>query len=330
MIDSPPIRFVIIGAGSIGAFQSGVSGLLNHDAAICANNDSYLESFCDIDIEKAALAGKMWNCASTSCIDEALGTNPEVIVVATPDSTHADVLRKILACSPKIVLCEKPLTTQIEESRNLALLYRGAGVKLLVNYQRRFDSEVIKLKNKFVQGHTGGLISGVVYYSKGILHNGSHAIDLLRFIFGEPLWFMKSSSRSDYFIDDHTVAGLIGFQTGEIAMLGCDERAFSIFEVDLIFDNLRFRYSCSGTEVALYSVRPDPNFDGYYELLLDEVKQSGFCESMPAVISHIVQMARFCSNEESAISAENAVKTQEVCQRIADSPLHCRINFEKN
>jgi len=50
---------------------------------------------------------------------------------------------------------------------------------------------VTELKRKFEVGGLGKFLRGTAYYSKGLMHKGSHAIDLLRFIFGDAKCFLS-------------------------------------------------------------------------------------------------------------------------------------------
>ena len=58
-------------------------------------------------------------------------------------------------------------------------------VALLINYIRRFEPGVVALKETIQRREFGDIYKGVAWYSKGILHNGSHYIDFLRFLLGE-------------------------------------------------------------------------------------------------------------------------------------------------
>ncbi len=58
---------------------------------------------------------------------------PDLVTVATPNRTHFEIARAFLAAGCH-VLCEKPLTTTVEEAEALVAAARGTGRILAVNY----------------------------------------------------------------------------------------------------------------------------------------------------------------------------------------------------
>ena len=56
------------------------------------------------------------------------------------------------------------------------------GFSLAVNYYRRY-SEIYHQLRKIIHKDAGKLVKGVCLYGKGFLQNGSHALDLLNFLF---------------------------------------------------------------------------------------------------------------------------------------------------
>jgi predicted dehydrogenase len=61
-----------------------------------------------------------------------------------------------------------------------------------VNYSRRFDFDISKLKADIQAGLCGQLRSIVGYYNKGVLNNGLHMIDLLNLLVG-PMALVKGN-----------------------------------------------------------------------------------------------------------------------------------------
>jgi hypothetical protein len=64
-------------------------------------------------------------------------------------------------------------------------VWEKAECVLAVNYMRRFEPGAASLKKRIESGEFGSIFKGVAWYSKGIMNNGSHFIDLLRFWLGE-------------------------------------------------------------------------------------------------------------------------------------------------
>lgn len=108
-----------------------------------------------------------------------------VVVIASPTVQHGAVLSEVLSHStPNAILCEKPLSYDLAEAREMVEACEGAGVMLFVNYMRRADPGVIEVKKRIESGKIASPIKGFAWYSKGFLHNGSHFFNLLEFWLG--------------------------------------------------------------------------------------------------------------------------------------------------
>ncbi|MCX6723043.1 MAG: Gfo/Idh/MocA family oxidoreductase, partial [Candidatus Staskawiczbacteria bacterium] len=112
-------------------------------------------------------------------------TQPDIVSICVPDGQHFLILKKIIKYKPKLVICEKPITTKIVDTEKIIKLYKKNKISVLVNYSRRFDVVIQQLKKDLSENKYGRVVSASGIYSKGILHNGSHLIDLASFLFGK-------------------------------------------------------------------------------------------------------------------------------------------------
>jgi predicted dehydrogenase len=78
----------------------------------------------------------------------------EAIHVATPPSTHAALARMVLDAG-KALLCEKPLTVDVEEARGLAELARARRARAAVNFPFASSPAVEALERRIREGATG-------------------------------------------------------------------------------------------------------------------------------------------------------------------------------
>jgi predicted dehydrogenase len=172
---------------------------------------------------------------------------PDVVVVATPTETHFNVIKTTLALHrPKVILCEKPLSYSTEEGRQIVDLCKKSRVGLYLNYIRRCDPGVDEIKNRISSGKIITPCKGVVWYSKGLIHNGSHFLDLLSFWLGA----VKSA---DIINKGRRIGGCdsepdvhFRFQNGIIVFLSAQEEKISHYSIELMSDNGRLRYERSG------------------------------------------------------------------------------------
>ena len=127
---------------------------------------------------------KHFDCPAYSTIEEALANHSvEVVAIAVPTSEHAGALRKVLELSdPLAFICEKPLAGSIEDARLIVEMCSAANVGLYVNYNRCSAPGVIEVKRMIDTGELKPPFRGVIWYSKGFIHNGSHFFNLLELV----------------------------------------------------------------------------------------------------------------------------------------------------
>ncbi len=103
----------------------GVGGMGKSDlGSIASHANVEIAAICDVDSGNLAVAQKMFPNAKAyadfrEMISE-LGDQVDGVVVSTPDHTHATAVMTALNAS-KPVYCQKPLTHEIFESRQLRL-----------------------------------------------------------------------------------------------------------------------------------------------------------------------------------------------------------------
>ncbi|MBQ9977332.1 MAG: Gfo/Idh/MocA family oxidoreductase [Clostridia bacterium] len=99
---------------------------------------------------------------------------PDTVIVTSIDSTHDKYIIEALnfGCD---VICEKPLTTTFEKSRNILEAERKSGKKVTVTFNLRFHGLFMELKKQISSGVIGDILS--VHYN----------------------WMLNEAHGSDYF-----------------------------------------------------------------------------------------------------------------------------------
>jgi predicted dehydrogenase len=187
-----------------------------------------------------------------------------VVVIAAPTAGHRTLLNEVLLYStPKVILCEKPLAYDLAEAREMVEVCESAGVKLFVNYMRRADPGAIEVKKRIESGEIAAPIKGVVWYSKGFLHNGSHFFNLLEFWLGGFLNAKVLDSGRLWDNQDPEPDVRVEFERGTLVFLAAWEEAFSHYTIELLSRSGRLRYEQGGESIAWQSTYADPLFAGY-------------------------------------------------------------------
>jgi len=202
---------------------------------------------------------------------------PDVVVIASPTAQHSAVLKEVLAQSrPQLVLCEKPLAYGLEEAREMVAACESAGVKLLVNYVRRADPGAIQIKSLIESGQIAGPIKGVVWYSKGFLHNGSHFFNLLEFWLGPFVQAKLLDAGRKWGDHDAEPDVQVEFERGRVVFMAAWEESYSHYTVELLSPSGRLRYEQGGEAIAWQPTQAHSTLAGYKVLqTLPEVVPNG-------------------------------------------------------
>jgi predicted dehydrogenase len=264
----------IIGLGRIGLgydLSSGAEEILSHSKAFMHHPGFELVGGVDPDgVKRAAFEQFTGVKAWTDVADMLDRLRPQVVAVASPTHSHMAMVELAVAHGPLAILCEKPLATMADEGQRMVDLCRQTGVLLGVNYMRRFDPALQAMGRELRAGLLGEVYKGTLWYSKGLLHNGSHYLDLLLDWLG-PL--------EDFDILDpgptQTLAGpepdvVFRFASGcRLYALAAREERYSLIDLDLVGTSGRLRYANLGATLERWTTREDPMFPGY--TILDKV-----------------------------------------------------------
>lgn len=314
MLKKDKYKAVILGAGRIGAqFDNSKSKkVLTHAHAFKKHPKIELVGFFDIKKEAAAKAAQKWGVLALANFADIEKLEPDIVSICTPDESHFELLKKVTVLKPKIVICEKPLTIDLGQAREIAELFNGLKIPVVVNFTRRFDLVVREIKNKVERGEWGRVLCASACYTKGIIHNGSHLIDLCRFIFGEVKKQKIFYSIKDYMGKDKTVAGFIEFEKcPQFHLMAGDERSYSFFEVDILFEKKRVKIIDPGFLYSIQSVVADPIYAGFKCLDNPKILKT----TLDNAITNLVKEAVDYLEKKSPLTSGllNALQTQEVC-----------------
>lgn len=125
-----------------------------------------------------------WNVPAFETAEAAAHLAPDILVLASPPGARADILEAL----PSVhgVLAEKPLG----DADGTALTEEAArrGIPVQVNYWRRGDATLGALAAGGLGERIGDVQAATGVYGNGLANNGSHLIDMIRMLLGEPRW----------------------------------------------------------------------------------------------------------------------------------------------
>lgn len=261
-------KCIIIGLGQIGMgydLEHEKDKVYTHAKAFSESPDFDLIGGVDLSKTKRDLFSQKYKVNTYLDIESAIKVKrADLIIIASPTEKHYSILKQILNCSlPKAVLCEKPLAFDIHDAEEMVNLCKKYGVKLFVNYMRRSDPGVIEIKKRIKSRKILTPIKGVVWYSKGFIHNGSHFFNLLEFWLGTYIKSQVLSSGRSLDNSDSEPDVEVDFKNGKVIFISAWEEAFSHYTIELVSKSGRLRYDNGGELITWNSVQIDPDIPGY-------------------------------------------------------------------
>lgn len=126
-----PLKVAVVGCGNIGP---------NHARAYAANGKTDLVGVADIDTAKAAAFAKKFGSTPYDSVEALLADqDPDVVSVATPPGTHAEIALAVLAAG-RSVLLEKPPVLSLAELDAVADAERDSAGTVYGIFQHRHGS----------------------------------------------------------------------------------------------------------------------------------------------------------------------------------------------
>lgn len=311
-------KVAIIGSGNIASsFDSPDSkDVLTHAHAYSLHPEFALCGFVDPDFSKAIIAAKKWGGRAYQTVEYLLKSErPEIVSVCSPDETHSKVVGQLEGKDILGGIIEKPLAATLNDARYIAKSPLVKDGNFLVNYSRLFVPEFQKLKQDFCKGDYGRLVSVSGYYGKGLIHNGSHMVSLLHWLFGNIKIVKKLSSIKDFTENDPSISAVLEFPVGAIGVLyAIDSRLYTIFELDLLFEKVRLRMTDSGHKLEVYKLEKSKKYLGYTMMNSKEVITTSLGRSLSFAVENLYHWLE--GSQPPLSTVQEAFNVQKICQDI--------------
>jgi len=141
------VKLALLGAGRIGQV---------HARAISMITDAQLKYVFDPIPEAADAIVDRYGAIEAS-MDEILGDHEvQAVLICTPSDQHADQIQRAVIAG-KAVFCEKPISTNVETTRETLKVVDANQGCLMLGFQRRFDTHFAALKAKLADKTVGPL-----------------------------------------------------------------------------------------------------------------------------------------------------------------------------
>ena len=212
------MRFGLIGAGAIGKIRAD---------ALAKSPSCELVAVSDLDEARArsAATGATYYADANELV---AAKDVDAIIISTPPPLH-EPLAAAAALAGKHVLVEKPMAATPGACERMILAARKAGTLLTVGYNHRYFDALKLVRDVVASGDIGALSHVRAYtghsglaefkapwmYDKevmgggALMDNGTHVIDLVRYIIGDP-------------------TEVFGFATNKVWKLGVEDEGIAL------------------------------------------------------------------------------------------------------
>ncbi|MDB5665068.1 Gfo/Idh/MocA family oxidoreductase [Cypionkella sp.] len=179
---------------AVGVIGTGVMGAEHARLLREEINGAQLAAVCDADAGRADAAAQ-----GAAVFTDALGLirsdKVEVVVIASPDATHAELALACIAAG-KPVLCEKPIAATAAEGLQIVEAEASLGLRLVtVGFMRRFDAGYVEMRAARIAGQIGAPVllhnihrnvSAPEWFTGAMAVTNSlvHEIDISRWLLG--------------------------------------------------------------------------------------------------------------------------------------------------
>jgi len=264
MPKKPTVPCALLGAGRIGSLLE-TDKLrekpASHAGAIFHNPDCYLLACADPDPQRQALFSRQWNFPASRIFSQAEELfkvhKPGVVHIACDTDAHLEVLKQCLDQKIPVIVLEKPLGKNLEESEACLPLVQAAeknrSSRIIVNHERRFARDYKAAKAHIQNKSFGELLSvqARLYMGKTrklsqvLWHDATHLVDILRFLAGPWSVQQVEASNTDaqgnlWVLGRSEQTNALGFPI-DLNLEIASGREYLCFEIELNFSKGRLR-----------------------------------------------------------------------------------------
>ena len=273
------VRFAVVGGGMGKAHIKGIESI----------PEAKLTAFCDINEEKAQAIAEEHGLEKyyTDYYEMLRDGGFDCIVLCTPDQIHREQCVAALEAGYH-VLCEKPLALNMEDCRAIDAAAKAASGKFMVGQICRKTPGFIKAKELIDAGKIGDIFFIESEYAHDYAHiaspwrwdpvnlrpaitgGGCHAVDLIRWLAGDPVEVMSYSNHKvllDKPVDDCSIS-IMKFENNVIGKVFCSIGCKRNYTMRTLIYGTKGTIICDNRspEISLYTMgKLDQNGHELYE-----------------------------------------------------------------
>jgi predicted dehydrogenase len=184
---------------------------------------------------------------------------PDIVSVCTSARPRPGIVIDCAQAGVKAIWAEKPISFSLAEADAMVDVCRRHDVRLAINCSRHWDVFWNTVRDLIDAGEIGAVQQVTAYGPSHISHNGSHLLDLVRYLAGgEVRWVfgeMESDAKAEL-DDDLQGNGYLAFDNGVRAYVRTMPAGGAYWEFEVIGERGRIRSLSNGREYEWWQVPP--------------------------------------------------------------------------
>lgn len=258
----------LVGLGQIGAlYDLDSDNIISHINAITRDKRFNLcfaydpnEKNCDLVRTKYVSCNIYKNLLDLESADLEI----DLLVIASPTEFHLQSITELLVyLNPTIILCEKPLSSNLVDAEKIAELCNKRNITVVTNYMRR-SLPTIKIIKEKLNNHLYSKHEIIIKYSGCFQNNGSHFLDLMSYFYKPPIKVIHFSSEitSQSLLK---VRATIAHDNAICTYVPVPSVSVAELEIQIMTDSFKLIIGRAGRDIKIYDKLQDPDFPGAYE-----------------------------------------------------------------
>jgi len=158
---------------------------------------------CDINSERLARFGEKAGIPKENMHEDyralLAAARNDMVIIATWTDSHERIAVEAARRGASVIVLEKPMASTIAGCRAIQDECRRSGTAVIVNHERRYDNRYRKVREMIARGRIGRVMTVRASVLTGgyagpsdpgegggpLLHDGTHLVDMIRYLFGE-------------------------------------------------------------------------------------------------------------------------------------------------
>ncbi len=200
---------------------------------------------------------------------------PDIVSLTAYAPERHIMFKHCVQAGVKAVWVEKAIATSLRAARSMVRLADKHQTITVVNHPRRWSPKYIRAR-ELIEGGAIGVAEAVVStFSGSLIHTGTHAFDIMRFMLGEVTavrgtpdghYCLPDESAGRAAIADCGASGSMRFANGVVGTINARAKDYFTFEFEIVGSAGALRLGNS-TPLTLYKPAPAPYASQFEDLV---------------------------------------------------------------